>query len=89
MRHGSPEQWEETILEKSLSQGDLVMRLGRLAMSHLEPAAPTRRHDHFRSTSLTVKDDRYGNKTLTMYASGSRIHYIATLEAAPSPDPAS
>lgn len=85
VRHGSPEQWEETILDKSLSQGDLAMRLGQLAMSHLKPAAPTRRHDDFRSTSFTVKNDRYGNKTFTVYASGSRIYYVATLKAETSP----
>jgi hypothetical protein len=35
------------------------------------------------ANSASVKSDRFGNKRLIMYASGSPVHYIATLEEMP------
>lgn len=85
VRHGSPEEWEDSIPQKSLTEGQLVVRLGQLAASHLPDAVvhPKSRNAPRFTTSLTVKNDRHGNMSLTMYASGSRIHYIATLEETP------
>jgi len=85
VRQGAPDQWEDSIPEKSLAEGQLVMLLSRLAASHLPPVATTslpRNAPRF-TTSLTVKNDRFGNKRFIMYASGSRVHYIATLEETP------
>jgi hypothetical protein len=85
VRHGSPDAWEESIPEESLAEGKLVILLGQLAASHLPHAVahPTSRNAPRYTTSLTVKNDRQGNKSLIMYASGSEIHYIATLEETP------
>jgi hypothetical protein len=85
VRHGSPDEWEDSIPEESLAEGQLVILLGQLAASHLPQAVthPTSRNARRYTTSLTVKNDRQGNKSLIMYASGSRIHYIATLEETP------
>jgi len=84
VRHGSPDEWDDSIPEKSLAEGQLVVLLGRLAANHLPHAIrhPTPRNAPRYTTSLTVKNDRQGNKCLVMYASGSRVHYIATLEEA-------
>lgn len=86
VRHGSPEEWEDSISEESLAECQLVMLLGRLAASHLPQAVthPRSRNAPRYTTSLTVKSDRQGNKCLIMYASGSRVYYIATLEETPS-----
>ena len=64
------------------------MLLSRLAASHLPEAIrnPPSRNSPGYTTSLTVKNDRQGNMSLTMYASGSRVHYIATLEKMPNAD---
>jgi hypothetical protein len=85
VRHGAPDQWEDSIPEESLAEGQLVMLLSRLAASHLPPAATTSlpRSAPRYTSSLTVKSDRLGNKRLIMYASGSPVHYIATLEETP------
>ncbi len=82
VRHGSPEKWEEFFPENLVAEGQLVVRLSQLAASHLPPAGAASPHRGAlqNSTSLTVKSDRLGNKRLTMYASGSPVHYIATLE---------
>ena len=86
VRHGAPDQWENSIPEKSLPEGQLVVLLSQLASSHLPPAATLPRNVPRHTTSLTVRNDRLGNKSFTMYASGSRIHYIATLEDASGAD---
>jgi len=85
VRHGSSDQWEDSIPENSPAEGQLVVLLGQLAASHLPQAVtkPTARSSPRYTTSLTVKNDRHGNMRLIMYASGSRVHYIATLEEAP------
>jgi hypothetical protein len=84
VRHGSPDHWEDSVPEESLAEGQLVTLLGRLAASHLLPATtPLPRNAPRYTTSLTVKNDRSGNKCLIMYASGSPVHYIATLEEMP------
>lgn len=82
VRHGADDHWEDSIPEESLTEGQLVVLLSRLALSHLPPAAtsPLPRNAPRHTTSLTFKTDRQGNKRYIMYASGSRIHYIATLE---------
>ena len=81
VRHGAPDHWEDSIPEESLAEGQLVVLLGRLAASHLPPiTTPLPRNAPRHTTSLTVKNDRLGNKSFTVYASGSRVHYIATLE---------
>src|SRR6185437_1127821 len=82
VRHGSSEKWEESLPENSVTEGQLVARLSHLAASHLPPAAVASPHRNALryTTSLTVKNDRFGNKRLIMYASGSPVHYIATLE---------
>jgi hypothetical protein len=57
------------------------MLLSRLAASHVPPpTTPLPRNAPRFTTSLIMKNDRWGNKRYTMYASGSRVHYIATLE---------
>jgi hypothetical protein len=63
------------------------MLLSHLASSHLPRTVknPMVRNAPGYTTSLTVKNDRYGNKRLIMYASGSRVHYVATLEEASTP----
>jgi len=60
VRHGSPDEWEESIPEESLAEGQLVTLLGRLAASHLPHAVthPTSRNAPRYTTSLTVKNDR-------------------------------
>ncbi len=85
VRHGSTDEWEDTVSQKSVTEGQLVVRLGQLAASHLPDAGvhPKSRNAPRFTTSLTVKNDRDGNMSLIMYASGSRIHYIATLEETP------
>ena len=88
VRHGADDHWEDSISEKSLAEGQLVVLLSRLAASHLPEAIrnpPSRSGSGF-TTSLTVKNDRRGNSSLTMYSSGSRVHYIATLEEMPNAD---
>ena len=81
VRHGAPDQWEDSIPEESLAEGEVVVLLSRLAASHVQPAtAPLPRNAPRYTTSLTVKNDRFGNRRFIMYASGSRVHYIATLE---------
>ena len=84
VRHGAPDQWEDSIPEESLAEGQLVVLLSRLAASHLPPVAttPLPRNAPRYTTSLTVKNDRLGMH-LIMYASGSRVYYIATLEETP------
>jgi hypothetical protein len=86
VRRGATGQWEDLIPEESLAEGQLVVLLSRLARSHLSPAAAASlpRSAQRSTTSLTVKNDRIGNKRLVMYASGSPVHYIATLEETPS-----
>jgi hypothetical protein len=88
VRHGAPDRWEESVPEEMEANGRLVVYLGRLARSHLQPVPATSRTAPQHSVSLTVKNDRRGNKSFTVYASGSRIHYVATLEEAPASDPA-
>ncbi|MGO4686304.1 hypothetical protein [Hyphomicrobium sp. 2TAF46] len=84
VRHGASGQWEDSIPKDSLAEGQLVVLLGRLAASHLPPVAtPLPRNAPRYTTSLTVKNDRFGNKRFIVYASGSRVHYIATLEETP------
>jgi hypothetical protein len=85
VRHGASDQWEDSIPEESLAEGQLVVLLGRLAASHLPAVATTLlpRNAPRYTTSLTVKNDRKGNKRFIVYASGSRVHYIATLEETP------
>jgi len=86
VRHGSPDEREDTVPQKSVTKGQLVVRLGQLAASHLPDtgAHPKSRNAPRFTTSLTVKNDRHGKISLIMYASGSRIHYIATLEQTPN-----
>ena len=81
VRHGAADHWEDSIPKESLDEGQLVVLLGRLAASHLPPVTtPSPRNAPPHTNSVTVKNDRLGNKSLTVYASGSRVHYIATLE---------
>lgn len=79
VRHGSPDPWEMSFPESEDVRGALVILLSQLAISHCPPL-PRKRGTLPHTTSLTQKQDRSGTKTLTMYASGSPIHYIATLE---------
>ena len=85
VRHGAADEWEDSIPETSLTEGQLVVLLGQLASSHLPRTVtnPRVRNAPGYTTSLTVKSDRQGKKRLIMYASGSRVHYVATLEEAP------
>ncbi|TPL49501.1 hypothetical protein [Mesorhizobium sp. B2-4-6] len=86
VRHGAADEWEDSIPEKLLPEGQLAVLLSRLVLSHLPPAATLPRNAPRYTTSLTVKNDRLGNKSFVVYASGSRIHYIATLEDASGAD---
>lgn len=67
---------------------ELAVLLGRLATSHCPPIPkiPPRRGFPPYTTSLTVKNDRFGNKSYTVYSSGSPVHYIATLEESSNTD---
>jgi hypothetical protein len=82
VRHGSEEPWEKIIPENQVTIGDLMMLLGNLAKSHCPPSPkiPAIRDYSPYTTSLTTKNDRFGNMSHTMYSSCSRVHYIATLE---------
>jgi hypothetical protein len=82
VRHGSAEPWEKIIPEDQVATRDLVMLLSNLAMSHCPPSPtiPAIRDYSPYTTSLTNRNDRFGNVSYTMYSSCSRIHYIATLE---------
>lgn len=42
VRHGSPDEWQDTILEKSLAEGELVILLSKLASSHVPHSVPSR-----------------------------------------------
>ena len=81
VRVGSPEPWEDIFPENQDVNGALVRLLSSLVISHCPPMA-SKRGVMPHTTSLRQKTDRDGTRHLIMQASGSPIHYVATLEKA-------